>query len=933
MLSIISVTPCPSAEKLTDLLRGQLPSAEWDQVSSHVDQCEQCQAAIEHVSLTHDDVVASCKQQKARFAYPEIQEPECLHAVLDSVKEVRDSKQALIESQSVGPYQLIRPLGVGGMGTVYLARHNRLQKLVAIKLLSRTQGDSVAGRNRFDREMAAIAAVEHSHIVQATDAGEADGWHYLVMEYLDGLDLSRISKRLGRLPIADAVAIVCAAASGLQQIHSLGWVHRDVKPSNIMLTRQGTVKLLDLGLVLGHPENVMPPNDDRLTTVGHLMGTVAFMAPEQLVDSGSVDARADIYALAATLFRLLTGEDPHLSRSSLPATILAKTTEPARSLEDLCPSAPAELIDMVDRSLRLDLNQRPATIAEFIYQLEPLAKSADLSALIKRALRSQPVNEERDLVQPLSSTSVRDVQSTEQSVATSSVSGKRSRGLRNFLWIAIALPWFLFAAGVIVVIQTDRGELVIESPRDDLQLNVSKDGEFVEKLTLNSGENRTILRSGSYTITLDASGDGWQLDDNKITITRGGEAVVSVTQRPSTVASASANQPVYMGKTFTEWNNLLLNERSTDSILQATDALPRLATTAEERRTAARSLLLATRHLGGITSANPAPIINSNSYGFGQPTGSDAEQSNYFMHVFNQSFPRLMPDPGLELIVDELKQKNSRSTLACIFVLQTYVGNSFEGYPLMTRDRFESLLKDAEGKTLLEKLDQALKIAASTLGGMEQVYSQSIPVVGAGNDGMERYGVTLVIGLRAKIFRMLDKKLASDAELLRYALTAAEKSGSLLPQTQNTTWLPSLTYDLALMLLQEQPETINDAALVDCMTSWIVRDPATASTASAIGGQNTPLTETLHTVFRTRLQQHPDQLVEAVFRVAQQRLASGDMASFGGGMPTHLHWSTFRPEWEWIFAELKAANIQLTEAQRQTLKSINEQSNQPFDWN
>jgi serine/threonine protein kinase len=175
------------------------------------------------------------------------------------------------------------------MGAVYRARHTKLDREVAVKLLSSDRLRSARAVSRFEREMKAIGRLHHPHIVQAFDAGEVEGQYYLVMELVSGLDLSAVVDRVGPLPLADACEIVRQVALGLQHAHEHDLVHRDIKPSNLMLTPAGDVKLLDLGRA-----RLQDPLSDEhaVTSSGQIMGTLDYMAPEQLGDSHAVDKAA-----------------------------------------------------------------------------------------------------------------------------------------------------------------------------------------------------------------------------------------------------------------------------------------------------------------------------------------------------------------------------------------------------------------------------------------------------------------------------------------------------------------------------------------------------------------------------------------------------------------------------------------------------------------
>ena len=215
-----------------------------------------------------------------------------------------------IEFESIASYELLDKLGEGGMGAVYKARHVDLDKIVALKILPSDKMQNAEAVQRFKREMKAAGKLDHPNIVRAMDAGEQDGTHYLVMEYVKGIDLSDLSRQQGPLPIPEACELIRQAAVGLQVAHESEMVHRDIKPSNLMLAQQRhglpTVKILDFGLALLESGG----GNRDLTTTGAMMGTLNYMAPEQGTDSHSVDIRADIYSLGASLYRLLCGEAP-----------------------------------------------------------------------------------------------------------------------------------------------------------------------------------------------------------------------------------------------------------------------------------------------------------------------------------------------------------------------------------------------------------------------------------------------------------------------------------------------------------------------------------------------------------------------------------------------------------------------------------------------
>jgi serine/threonine protein kinase len=199
----------------------------------------------------------------------------------------------------LGPYLLVDKLGEGGMGAVYKARHQKIDKLVALKILPQHVMSRPDALSRFEREVKAVGKLQHPNVVQAHDAGEFNGVHYLSMEYVEGQDLHELVKARGPMSVVNACKAIRQAAQGLAAAHKLGLVHRDIKPSNLFVTKQtGQIKILDMGLALLSQEEVPA----ALTSTGQCFGTPDYMAPEQWNDAHSCDARADLYSLGCTLF-------------------------------------------------------------------------------------------------------------------------------------------------------------------------------------------------------------------------------------------------------------------------------------------------------------------------------------------------------------------------------------------------------------------------------------------------------------------------------------------------------------------------------------------------------------------------------------------------------------------------------------------------------
>src|SRR5688500_9181439 len=259
----------------------------------------------------------------------------------------------------LGPFEILAPLGAGGMGEVYRARDTRLDRTVAIKLLPGELLNAADRRvERFRHEARVIARITHPNICTLHDIGEDGSSIFLVMEYVDGATLARRLED-GALPLPLAMRIAIQIADALDHAHRHGVVHRDLKPANIMLTRD-SVKLLDFGLAkLKEPDEqvVMDRTETaRLTDAGTIMGTDPYMAPEQ-IEGHDVDARTDIFAFGVVLYEMVSGRRPFAgdSRASLMAAIVA--AEPP-ALLSLQPQAPAVLERLIRRCLAKDPDDR-----------------------------------------------------------------------------------------------------------------------------------------------------------------------------------------------------------------------------------------------------------------------------------------------------------------------------------------------------------------------------------------------------------------------------------------------------------------------------------------------------------------------------------------------------------------------------------------------
>ncbi len=280
----------------------------------------------------------------------------------------------------IGPYVVLERLGQGGMGQVLKARHRHMARVVALKLMraDRLDGERLG---RFLREMELIARLDHPHVVHAYDADHSGKRLFLALEYVEGRDLGRLVREQGPLPVPQACEYARQAALGLQHAHEQGVVHRDVKPSNLLLDeRKGLVKVSDFGL--GRLCAARPERDDGLTRQGIVLGTADYVAPEQIAESQTVDGRADLYSLGCALYYLLTGRPPFPGGSALQKLLNHAVSQP-QPLQELRPGLPAAVVSLVNRLLAKRPDERYQSPAELAQALEEVTPTTDFSCPIR----------------------------------------------------------------------------------------------------------------------------------------------------------------------------------------------------------------------------------------------------------------------------------------------------------------------------------------------------------------------------------------------------------------------------------------------------------------------------------------------------------------------------------------------------------------------
>jgi serine/threonine protein kinase len=328
--------------------------------------------AEELMALWSEIPVEKRPQQPAEFA----------NLLVERGKLTKHQAQELIAGRGarlvMGDYVILREIGAGGMGQVYQAQHRRMKRLVALKVMSSAAMRDEAAVKRFQREVQAAARLEHENIVTAYASGESGDVKYLVMQFVDGGDLSQLVKRDGPLPIERAVDYVLQAAAGLAYAHREGVIHRDIKPANLLLDKKGIIKILDMGLAR------IEDGEDGLTATEQVMGTVDYMSPEQAANTKTADARADIYSLGCTLWYLLTGKKAYEADTMI-GRLMAHRDAPLPSLVKTRDDAPWPLEQALHKMLAKRAQDRFQTMEDVIAALAPYGSAGSNSSVNTRS--------------------------------------------------------------------------------------------------------------------------------------------------------------------------------------------------------------------------------------------------------------------------------------------------------------------------------------------------------------------------------------------------------------------------------------------------------------------------------------------------------------------------------------------------------------------
>ncbi|MCA9067634.1 MAG: serine/threonine protein kinase, partial [Planctomycetaceae bacterium] len=409
-------------------------------------------------------------------------------------------------------YVVVDQIGAGGMGEVYKAYHQKLKREVAIKVLPVQLISNEQAIRRFHREAQAAARLSHPNIVMTHDAGETRGIHYLVMEYVDGVELASLVKTTGPMPVDKAVGCVLQTAKGLEYAHREGVVHRDIKPHNLLLDPEGTVKILDMGLAR---IKQTAQADQSLTETGAILGTLDFMSPEQATDIKNADARSDIYSLGCTLFYLLGAKAMYPGGTHV-QKLLAHREQPVPNLTEVCPTAPDSLNQIYHYMVAKNPTARYQSMTEVIEDLEKCQLVEANSTIsdhvvdpgLRKFLQFQALGETVHHSLPFSPSQTEIPIAPSQNIITQEHS-KTSKRTSNGLWLGS------FIVGILLVVIATAIFISLPSPSGIVVLEIDDPNTIGATVTIDGEKPWLIEKVGQQTIEIQPDGKTHRLEVSK----------------------------------------------------------------------------------------------------------------------------------------------------------------------------------------------------------------------------------------------------------------------------------------------------------------------------------------------------------------------------------------------------------------------------------
>lgn len=519
-------TTCLHPNEWKSFVAGEFPDHRVAEVEQHLSLCDTCRAALENTAGDRSwwsDVELALGGDSTQW----LDSSARAHADSENAGELRATEiQRLIDLLGptdnpnmmgrIGSYEVVGILGQGGMGAVFKAFDAALNRYVAIKVLLPHLASSGAARARFRREGQAAAAVIDDHVLPIYVVDEWQGTPYLVMQYTRGMSLQKRLHQQGPLELREILRVGLHAARGLAAAHAQGLVHRDVKPSNILL--DSTVErsmLTDFGLARA-------ADDASLTRSGTLAGTPQYMSPEQ-ARAEAVDCRSDLFSLGSVLYAMCTGHAPFRADSSYAVLRLITDKEP-RPIREINPDIPEWLCSIVGKLLSKQADDR-------------FDSAEEVAELLEACLG----HVQQPMTTPIPAPVAKLVKSfgyTGNSSTVESLDGFRHT-LRSIFngrppiakYLAAAAAGFsLIFAGALIVLELNKGTLTINSPSPDVPIRISQGDQVVDRITVRQGENATRIKAGQNVIEIDGDHGDFSIEDNKVTLAARGKETVVITQ-------------------------------------------------------------------------------------------------------------------------------------------------------------------------------------------------------------------------------------------------------------------------------------------------------------------------------------------------------------------------------------------------------------------
>ncbi len=525
-------------ETLRAFAKGQLDEAAEREVMLLLETYPELAAQVAAISVdsviakmrSHSQIVSN-QSLSSQLSCPSPDETELLANATGAVCEIPSELSALSD------FKILREIGRGGMGVVYLAQHVHTGRKEVLKVLNERLNSNSEARKRFDQEIRCIASMNHESIVRCYTVKQVGDAVVLCMEYVPGKNLHQLIANNGPLPIQFACGVAIKICLGLQHAMNNGLIHRDIKPSNIMIHKaDGKIKakLLDFGLARlntdGRDQKHQP--DSVLTDDGTLLGTLEYIAPEQCLDAASADIRSDIYSLGCSLYHMLAGHPPFSGSTGELVLAHSQTTPPAIDL--VRPEIPKQLADVVAKMLAKDPDERYATPQQVAEALKPFAvKSTSATDAPVSAAKSEASID----------TAVEQRNQADTSVELKPDTAPQSEPLRNRPRRKLVVAAALFIAAIIylvaqLIIVTPTGTVVIRDLPADAVVLVDGQSASVRR----AGDKGTIqLQQGDRLITVTLTGT--TLLKTRIEIHAGDEETLDLDQKRAEVEVASSVDP------------------------------------------------------------------------------------------------------------------------------------------------------------------------------------------------------------------------------------------------------------------------------------------------------------------------------------------------------------------------------------------------------